>query len=215
MWERKKSKSRPSGSDQSCERNPFRSIIKMVKDMEIRRSSMERIVKDNLKLTCYRVRKAAILSEATTKKRLERSRKLLQRTCTGELLVTVFSDEKLFTTSDEAFGNGRTIHQASHPASVIVFGAVFADGKSPSLFVGQETLLPWTFVCVHPVALTAVVFTRPQSFGLLPLGIEALRKTLVKERDALSPDYLRATIDAYPRRLRAVIGKRGGPVEHD
>ncbi|CAD6199700.1 unnamed protein product [Caenorhabditis auriculariae] len=84
----------------------------MAKDMKISRSSMERILKDKLKLTCY------------------------HRTRTEEHLVTVFSDEKLITvqaefnpqnhrvlakTSDEAFGNGRTIHRASHPASVMVF----------------------------------------------------------------------------------------------
>ena len=74
----------------------------------------------------------------------------------------------------------------------------------------------------------ASVLARPQSFGLFHLGvlqnkvnakphssIEALKKTLVKEWDALSPDYLRATIDAYPRRLRAVIEKRGGRMEQD
>ncbi|CAD6194209.1 unnamed protein product [Caenorhabditis auriculariae] len=141
-------------------RNSVRSIRKMAKDMKISRSSMEKILK--------------IFSKATTKKRLEISIKLLQRTRTEERLVTVFSDEKLITvqaefnpqnhrvlakTSDEAFGNGRTIHRASHPASVMVFGAESADGKTPLLFVDQEvkinkevyiseilekTLLPWT-----------------------------------------------------------------------
>ncbi|CAD6199011.1 unnamed protein product [Caenorhabditis auriculariae] len=155
-------------------RNSVRSIRKMAKDMKISRSSMERILKDKLKLTCYHVGKAVIFSKATTKKRLEISIKLLQRTRTEEHLVTVFSDEKLITvqaefnprnhrvlakTSDEAFGNGRTIHRASHPASVMVFGAESADRKTPLLFVDQEVkinkevyiskilkkkLLPWT-----------------------------------------------------------------------
>ncbi|EFP01928.1 hypothetical protein CRE_13785 [Caenorhabditis remanei] len=44
-------------------------------------------------------------------------------------------------------------------------------------------------------------------------SIKALKKTLVKEWDAVSSEYLRATIDAYPRRLRAVIEKRGGRME--
>ncbi|EFO93488.1 hypothetical protein CRE_29174 [Caenorhabditis remanei] len=232
-------------------------------------------------------KKAAILSEATTKKRLERSKKLLQRTRNGEHLVTVFSDEKLFTlqaefnpqnhrvlaeTSEEAFANGRTIHQASHPASVMVFGAVCADGKSPLLFVDQgvkinkevyisqileKTLLPWAqkhfngrrwvFQQDGAPAHTAKLSQQwcethlpafipkdewpPSSPDLNPLdysiwgvlqnkvnakphsSIEALKKTLVKEWDALSPEYLRATIDAYPRRLRAVIEKRGGRME--
>ncbi|EFO96347.1 hypothetical protein CRE_14591 [Caenorhabditis remanei] len=139
-------------------RNPVRSIRKMAKGMKISSRLMERVVKDKRKLTCYRVPKAAILSKATRKKRLERSKKLLPRTRNGEHLVTVFSDEKLFTMPEEAFANKRTIHQASHPASVMVFGAVCADGKPPLLFVEQgakinkevyisqileKTLLPW------------------------------------------------------------------------
>ncbi|EFO90849.1 hypothetical protein CRE_15212 [Caenorhabditis remanei] len=56
---------------------------------------------------------------------------------------------------------------------------------------------------------TSILWTTPSG------GIEALKKTLLKEWDALSPEYLRATIDAYPRRLRAVIEKRGGRMEQD
>ncbi|EFO97645.1 hypothetical protein CRE_15908 [Caenorhabditis remanei] len=162
----------------------------------------------------------------------------------------------------------------SHPASVMVFGAVCADGKSPLLFVDQgvkinkevyisqileKTLLPWDqthFNGRHWVfqqdgapAHTAKLSQQwcethlpafipkdewpPSSPDLNPLdysiwgvlqnkvnakphsSIEALKKTLLKEWDALSPDYRRATIDAYPRRLRAVIQKRGGRMEQD
>ncbi|EFP01182.1 hypothetical protein CRE_24415 [Caenorhabditis remanei] len=138
--------------NQGIGRIAHRSIRKMAKGMKISRRLLGRIVKDKLKLICYRERKAAILLGATTKKRLERSKKLLQRTLNGEHLVTVFFDEKLFTvqaefnpqnhrvlaeTSEEAFANGKAIHQGSHPASVMVFGAVCADGKSPLLFVDQ------------------------------------------------------------------------------
>ncbi|EFO89559.1 hypothetical protein CRE_22644 [Caenorhabditis remanei] len=82
-------------------RNAHRSIRKMAKGMKISHRLLGRIVKDKLKLNCYSERKAAILSEATTKNRLERSKKLLQRTLNGEHLVTVFSDEKLFTVQAE------------------------------------------------------------------------------------------------------------------
>ncbi|EFO86131.1 hypothetical protein CRE_01701 [Caenorhabditis remanei] len=124
--------------NQGIGRIAHRSIRKMAKGMKISRRLLGRIVKDKLKFICYRERKAAILSEATTKKRLERSKKLLQRTLNGEHLVTVFFDEKLFTvqaefnpqnhrvlaeTSEEDFANGKAIHQGSHPASVMVFGA--------------------------------------------------------------------------------------------
>ncbi|EFO94888.1 hypothetical protein CRE_09449 [Caenorhabditis remanei] len=255
-------------------RNAHRRIRKTAKGMKISRRLLGRIVKDKLKLTCHRERKAAILSEATTKNRLERSKKLLQRTLNGEHLVTVFSDEKLFTvqaefnpqnhqvlgeTYEEAFANGKTIHQASHPAITIAFcrsrsqnqqGSLhFADFRKDISSLGLEAL-QWTslgiptrrcssthsqvvatvvrdpFACIHPEGRMASVLARPQSFGLLHLvvlqnkvnakphsSIKALKKTLFKEWDALSPDYLRATIDTYPRRLSAVIEKRGGRME--
>ncbi|CAP32292.1 Protein CBG13505 [Caenorhabditis briggsae] len=51
------------------------------------------------------------------------------------------------------------------------------------------------------------VCARPHS------SVEALKKKLVEEWDKLSVEYLRATVDAYPRRLRAVIAAKGGRIE--
>ncbi|EFP11148.1 hypothetical protein CRE_30696 [Caenorhabditis remanei] len=161
----------------------------------------------------------------------------------GEHLVTVFSDEQLFTvqaefnpqnhrvlaeTSEEAFASGKTIHQASHPAIVLQWTSLGVLTRRCSRTHSQvvATVVQDSFACVHPQGQMAPVLARPQSFGLLHLrvlqnkvnakphsSIEALKKTLLKEWDALSPEYLRATIDTYPRRLRAVIKKRGGRME--
>ncbi|EFO83229.1 hypothetical protein CRE_03542 [Caenorhabditis remanei] len=121
-------------------RNPHRSIRKMAKGMKISSRSMERIVKDKLKLTCYRVRKAAILSEATTKKRLERSKKLLQRTRNGEHLVTVFSDEKLFTVQAEFNPqNHRVLAETSE--ELLQTEGPFIKLLIPLIL--EKTLLPW------------------------------------------------------------------------
>ncbi|EFP00887.1 hypothetical protein CRE_08623 [Caenorhabditis remanei] len=54
-------------------RNPHRSIRKMAKGMKISSRSMGRIVKDKLKLTCYRVRKAAILYNEETARKVKKA----------------------------------------------------------------------------------------------------------------------------------------------
>lgn len=268
-------------------RNAHRSIRRMSRDMKISNTSMRRIVKLKLRMTPYRVRKAAILSEANKKKRLEKAKRLLAGTRRKEHLVTVFSDEKLFTveaefnaqnhrviaqTSQQAVENGRTIHRSPHPASVMVFGAICSTGKCPLIFVEkgvkidkevyindilEKNLVPWAskhfagkswifqqdgapahtakktqqWCETHMPRFIKASDWPASSPDLNPLdysvwgvlqervnakphsSLDALKKTLEKEWDNLSTDYLRATVEAYPRRLRAVISAKGGRVE--
>lgn len=131
-------------------RNAHRSIRKMASDLGMSRTSMTTIVRKTRGLTPYRVRRAAILSETNKQKRCQKAKLLLARARVGEHLMTMFSDEKLFTVETEfnsqnhrvlakdsqgAVEKGRTIHRVSHPASVMVFGAVCATGKCPLVFV--------------------------------------------------------------------------------
>uniref|UniRef100_A0A8R1IFH1 DDE_3 domain-containing protein n=1 Tax=Caenorhabditis japonica TaxID=281687 RepID=A0A8R1IFH1_CAEJA len=205
----------------------------------------------------------------------------------GQHLVTVFSDEKLFTVEAEfnsqnhrvlakdlqkAFDKGKTVHRVSHPAKVMVFGAICSTGKCPLVFVEKDLkitkeyyvkeilekqLLPWAqqhfngqhWICqqdgapphtakytqdwckahlpafiekdrwpasspdLNPIdfsiwgVLQNKVCARPHS------SVEALKKTLGEEWDQLSIEYLRATVESYPRRLRAVIAAKGGRIE--
>ncbi|CAO4377463.1 unnamed protein product [Caenorhabditis nigoni] len=244
-------------------RNAHRSIRKIAEDLEMSRFSMTNIVKSKLKQKSYRVTRAAILSEANKQKRLQKAKMLLAGTRDGEYLVTVFSDEKLFTVEAEfnpqnhrvlahdiqdASDKGKTIHRTSHPASVMVFGAICSNGKCPLVSVDkgvkinkeyyveeilEKHLLPWAqnhFSGQHWIfqqdgapAHTAK-FTQDWCERHLP---EFIKKD---GWPASSPDlnpldfsiwgvlqkkleYLRATVNAYPRRLRAVIQAGGGRIE--
>uniref|UniRef100_A0A8R1I9L0 DDE_3 domain-containing protein n=1 Tax=Caenorhabditis japonica TaxID=281687 RepID=A0A8R1I9L0_CAEJA len=231
--------------------------------------------------------KAAILSERNKEKRLQKAKSLFADTRNGQHLVTVFSDEKLFTVEAEfnsqnhrvlakdlqkAFDKGKTVHRVSHPAKVMVFGAICSTGKCPLVFVEKDLkitkeyyvkeilekqLLPWAqqhfngqhWICqqdgapphtakytqdwckahlpafiekdrwpasspdLNPIdfsiwgVLQNKVCARPHS------SVEALKKTLGEEWDQLSIEYLRATVESYPRRLRAVIAAKGGRIE--
>uniref|UniRef100_A0A8R1I1H3 G_PROTEIN_RECEP_F1_2 domain-containing protein n=1 Tax=Caenorhabditis japonica TaxID=281687 RepID=A0A8R1I1H3_CAEJA len=206
-----------------------------------------------------------------TKRKLTKS----EDTRNGQHLVTVFSDEKLFTVEAEfnsqnhrvlakdlqkAFDKGKTVHRVSHPAKVMVFGAICSTGKCPLVFVEKDLkitkeyyvkeilekqLLPWAqqhfngqhWICqqdgapphtakytqdwckahlpafiekdrwpasspdLNPIdfsiwgVLQNKVCARPHS------SVEALKKTLGEEWDQLSIEYLRATVESYPRRL--------------
>uniref|UniRef100_A0A8R1HZ35 Uncharacterized protein n=1 Tax=Caenorhabditis japonica TaxID=281687 RepID=A0A8R1HZ35_CAEJA len=44
-------------------------------------------------------------------------------------------------------------------------------------------------------------------------SVEALKKTLLEAWDKLPDEYLHATAEAYPRRLRDVIKAKGGRIE--
>ncbi|CAD6198173.1 unnamed protein product [Caenorhabditis auriculariae] len=45
-------------------------------------------------------------------------------------------------------------------------------------------------------------------------SIKALKTALIKKWDEIDDDYLRAVIDAYPKRLKAVINAKGGRFEN-
>ncbi|CAD6187105.1 unnamed protein product [Caenorhabditis auriculariae] len=71
------------------------------------------------------------------------------------------------------------LNKTSHPASVMVFAGITADGKTPLIFVDP-----------------------------------GVKTALIKKWDEIDDDYLRAVIDAYPKRLKAVITAKGGRFEN-
>ncbi|CAD6191179.1 unnamed protein product [Caenorhabditis auriculariae] len=113
---------------------------------------------------CGKGRKATVVTPDRIKAVKERTKRNPLRSIkkmAKDMKISRSSMERIVKdkTSDEAVGYGRTIHQVSHPASGMVFGAVSADSKTPLLFVDQgvkinkevsisdileETLLPWT-----------------------------------------------------------------------
>uniref|UniRef100_A0A8R1IE88 Uncharacterized protein n=1 Tax=Caenorhabditis japonica TaxID=281687 RepID=A0A8R1IE88_CAEJA len=55
--------------------------------------------------------------------------------------------------------------------------------------------------------LACIVCARPHS------SVDSLKKTLFEEWDKLPDEYLHATVEAYPRRLRDVMKAKGGRIE--
>ncbi|PIC32571.1 hypothetical protein B9Z55_012846 [Caenorhabditis nigoni] len=268
-------------------RNPERSIRKMAKEFKMCHGSMEIVVNRKLDFHSYRMQKAAFLTKKNQLLRKQKARQLLLGTRSGTHLRTIFSDEKIFTIEankngqnnriiatdfETACKNGKIINKTSHPASVMVFGAICADGKMPLIFVDpgakvnqfyyrekilEAGVLPWarSHFGNHPYIfqqdgapahrakdtqkwckdnfpefisaaewpasspdlnpldyaiwgyLTQKVSTKNYS------SLKALKDALVKAWEDLQPEYLRVVVDAFPKRLRAVIEADGGRFE--
>ncbi len=70
---------------------------KMALDTGMSAATMRRLVRKDLKMTPYHLKKRQLLSAATRHKRLARAKVLLREVKSGMAPNIVFSDEKLFT----------------------------------------------------------------------------------------------------------------------
>jgi hypothetical protein len=267
--------------------NPRRSMRKMANDLQIGRESLRKLCRDKLKLIPYKIQKAHILTDSMKKVRMERCKLLLKRFSSARHLGIVFTDESLFNV--EAFLNhqndrilsrnisdanmkGRIASRSGHPQSVMVFGGITSDGKTPLVFVDSGVKInsqnylndvlikevlpwsqshfgtkPWTFQQDSAPAHKAKIVQGwcknnfpdfistqewpPYSPDLNPLdyslwsvlktkacsiphrNVDSLRRALQKEWNNLSPEYLRAAVNDFPKRLRACIKAKGGYFE--
>uniref|UniRef100_A0A1I7T5D4 Paired domain-containing protein n=1 Tax=Caenorhabditis tropicalis TaxID=1561998 RepID=A0A1I7T5D4_9PELO len=270
-------------------RNPERSMRKMAIDFEMNRGSMQIIVKKKLNMIPYRFQKGAFLTEKNKALRVQKAKKLLLDTRSGSHLTTLFTDEKLFTVEANKNGqnnriiakdyfsacqNGKFLNKTSHPASVMVFAGICANGKTPLIFVEpgakvnqtyyrekilETEVLPWAQGHFGNASWTFQQDSAPahrakatqdwckahfpqfisssewpaSSPDLNPLdysvwgyltqkvstknypNITALKTALLEAWDEIDTKYLRAVVDAYPKRLRAVIRAKGGRFENN
>lgn len=128
-------------------RNPHTKVRKMSRDLGISRSTVQRIVKCDLQLIPYKLRKAQLLTEKDKKVRLERCRLLKQRSAASNWKNILFSDEKLFSIeqahnhqndriwSSTRPGAAAVIPRRQNAKTVMVWGAICATGKTPLVFV--------------------------------------------------------------------------------
>lgn len=132
------------------EQNPRRSANQMAKELKISRTSIRRILQNELKVKPYKFQKAHDLTQKQKKVRLERAKELLHLAESGEIPNIVFSDEKNFpieqfvnSQNDRVYLTERTYENLSHrlatrkqhPPQVMVWAAVTADGRSPIVFI--------------------------------------------------------------------------------
>ncbi|CAD6185723.1 unnamed protein product [Caenorhabditis auriculariae] len=222
-------------------RTPERSVRKMAKEYEMSRESMRTIVKDKLKMIPYRMQKGAFLDQKNKTFRMKKARKLLAGTQDGSHLTTLFTDEKIFTVEANKNGQnhwiiatdyqsacekGKILNKTSHPASVMVFAGITADGKTPLIFVdsGVESGIapifrvhlgsdwPASSPDLNPMDYAVWIYLTEKVSSKNYPSIKALKTALIKKWDEIDDDYLRAVIDAYPKRLKAVIKAKGGRI---
>lgn len=155
------------------QRNPKQSAEKMAKDLKVSAASVRRMLKIDLQLKPYKIQKVQDLKTEQKKVRLERARALKGLAARGELPNIVFSDEKIFTIqqfvnkqNDRVWLKGKSTDNLEQrlatrkqaPASVMVWAAVTAEGRSPLVFIDQgvkvdqkvyrrkvlsQSLMPW------------------------------------------------------------------------
>jgi inhibitor of nuclear factor kappa-B kinase subunit alpha len=131
-------------------RNPRRSMRKLAQQLGISKDSVGRIVKKKLKMYPYKRQKSHGLTAPMMEKRRRLSASLIKRFSDGRHSQIVFSDEKIFTIEavlnnqndrilaksiQEANLKGRIVKRNAHPASVMVWGGITSNGKTPLVFI--------------------------------------------------------------------------------
>lgn len=132
--------------------NPKRSKRKMAKQLGVSEWSVRNIVKHELGMHSYKLQEVHLLTDVLKAARYQKCKALLRRFSRGGHKSVLFSDEKIFTVGQQfnkqntrilakdisaANINGRMMSRAAHPASVMVWAGVTANGKTPLVFVDQ------------------------------------------------------------------------------
>jgi len=131
-------------------RNPKRSIRNEAKLLKMNRESVRLVVRDDLGLHPYKLRKCGKLSDLQKSKRVERCRLLRRRFSEKSVKKIVFSDEKIFLIEQKLNAQNDRVYVASikdlpeglravqreqFPGGVMVFAAASFDHKFPLKFV--------------------------------------------------------------------------------
>jgi inhibitor of nuclear factor kappa-B kinase subunit alpha len=131
-------------------RNRRRSVRKLAKKLDTPRTTVRRIVRDDIGLKPYKRQKVHGLSTAQKDKRLVRCKRLLRWSGNNRVNSIVFSDEKIFTVEEKLNKQNdriyaaaiedipeeiRTVQRFQSPSSFMVWAAVSAKGKFPLVFV--------------------------------------------------------------------------------
>lgn len=150
-------------------KDPTKSMRKMAAKFEVDNKTIRNAVKYDLRLKSYTRTPKHLLTTAMKERRLERCKKVLSYLKKKSSLVTIFSDEKIFTVDAvlnrrndrfiaESKANVKGTFRTKHPAQVMAFGVVASDGKKmpmkfykPGEKINAETyyktlrfnVLPW------------------------------------------------------------------------
>jgi hypothetical protein len=124
----------------------------LAREYKTSEATMRRIIKNDLRLFPYRIRKAHVLTPSMKKERLKNARNLLKWAEGRSFSQVIFSDEKLFdiekahnaqntrqllpkggcSTSQAAF-----VSRSAFPKSVMVWAGICSTGKTPLVFLDK------------------------------------------------------------------------------
>lgn len=123
------------------QRNPRRSMRARAKEVNISRTSLRRIVKQDLRLKALKMQHRHLISTASKKKRLDKGQMMLQEIQSAANKVLVWYDEKIFTVQAVVNSQNdrvcvqhlpegcRTNFHRQKPAEVMVWVAIASDGS--------------------------------------------------------------------------------------
>ncbi|XP_065658990.1 uncharacterized protein LOC136083515 [Hydra vulgaris] len=151
----------------------------MANDLQIGPESLRKICKDNLKLIPYKFQKAHLLTDNLKKVRMERCKLLVKRFSSARQSGIVFTNECLFNV--EAFLNhqnnrilprsigdanmkGRIASPSGHPQSVMIFGVITSDGKTPLVLVDYGVKIKSQYY-LNDVLIKEVLLWSQSHFG--------------------------------------------------
>ena len=131
-------------------RNPQQSPNKIAKGVKTSRSSVRRMIVDDLSLRPFKKRKVHGLTTTQKNKRRDLAKQLLSRHAGESLDLIVFSDEKLFSVQethnnqnvriyavsfDDVPEHLRTVSRFQGEPSVMVWAGISKKGKFPLIFI--------------------------------------------------------------------------------
>jgi inhibitor of nuclear factor kappa-B kinase subunit alpha len=131
------------------QRNPRVSMRKISRDTGISRESVRQMAKKELHLKPFKIQKVQLLTDENKRVRLQRCHQLKRRAAAQRWERILFTDEKLFSVeqahnhqndriwSPEAPGTSAIVQHRQNPQSVMVWGGICANGKTPLVFVAQ------------------------------------------------------------------------------
>ena len=268
-------------------RNPRRNQKKLALQMNVSRMTINRALKEDLKVRALKIKTCHYLTAANIKGRREKCAQLLARYGPAAVNRILFTDEKYFTIeakfnrqNDRVYAKSRAelphhvgyVTRRHHPEQVMVWAGVSAMGKTPlhfcelgvktkaknyqedileqvvkplndSLFNGEQWSFQQDSAPSHKAKTTQRWLTAnvpdfistdawpSASPDLNPLdyaiwskleakvcckphtSVDALKRSLLREWDALSMDTVRKSIEEWRPRLEACIRAKGGYFE--
>ncbi|RCN46195.1 hypothetical protein ANCCAN_07740 [Ancylostoma caninum] len=124
------------------------------------------------------------------------AQKIDEKIFTVEPVVNSQNNRVLAKDIEQALSRGKIVGKTAHPTSVMVWGGITSDGKTPLVFVD----IVWSVV-------------ESKACSIRHQNLEELKAAVTKAWQEMDSDYLRMTCDAFMKRLRRCVRAKDGHFE--